>query len=152
MYFVVLRLYACIARLICIQGFSYQVAVSFGSCPGSRALPSIGRTHDINHYPHYHDALYHPQCHSATFKSPANICTWLKISLASHPQFCLMWRYAIFVGVSYDGVCITIWNQKVSISIALNEIVDTNYPHRVVFFASFPPAKFSLSKSVRLRS
>ena len=90
--------------------------------------------HDINHYPHYYDALYHPQCHSATFESPAKFCTWLKTSLASHSQFCLMCRYVSFRGcVSYDGVCITVSYQQMSISIALNEIADTNYRHCVVF-------------------
>ena len=52
----------------------------------------------------------------------------------SHPQFCLMCRYASFRGhVSYDGVCVTVSCQKVSISIALDEIIDTNYCHCIVF-------------------
>ena len=34
--------------------------------------------------------------------------------------------------VSYDGVCITVSSQKVSISIALSEIPDANYRHCVV--------------------
>jgi hypothetical protein len=99
-----------------------------GHCPPSH------EPHDINHYPHYYDALYYPQCHSATFESPEIFCTWLKTSLASHPQFCLMCRYVSFRGcVSYDGVCITVSCQQVSISIALSEIADTNYRHCVVF-------------------
>jgi len=133
-YFVVLRLYACIARLTCIQRFSSKLPCRLASVLDEGHCPPPDEPHDINHYPHYYDALYHPQCHSATFKSPANFCTWLKIFLASHPQFCVICRYASFRGcVSYDGVCITVSYQKVSISIALSEIADTNYRHRVVF-------------------
>jgi hypothetical protein len=50
-----------------------------------------------------------------------------------------MWlkcRYASFRGcISYDGVCIAVVvsRQQVSMSIALNEIADTNYRHCKVF-------------------
>jgi len=117
----------CIARLICIQDFSCEVAVLFGSCPGWRALPFI-----------IHNVILPPL---KVLKKFAN--GWRP--LASHPQFCLMCRYASFRGcVSYDDVSITVSCQQVSIS-ALSEIADTNYRHCVVF-ASFPPAKFTLSK------
>ena len=54
-------------------------------------------------------------------------------SLVSHPQFCLMCRYVSFRGCVSYGVCITVSCQQVSISIALNEVTDTNYRHCVVF-------------------
>ena len=51
------------------------------------------------------------------------------------PPVCLMCRYASFRGcVLYDGVCITVSCQQVSISIALSEIADKNYRHCVVFY------------------
>ena len=71
----------------------------------------------------------------------------------SHPQFCLMCRYASFRGhVSYDGVCVTVSCQKVSISIALDEIIDTNYCHCIVFCKLSSREVLSIQKCLSSKS
>jgi hypothetical protein len=108
--------------------------------------PPWDKPHDMNHYPYYFAVLYYPEYHLSCFESPENFCAWLKTSLT---QFCSVCSSMGFRGcVSYDGVCITVCRQQVSMSIALSEIADASYCH----CTNFPLVKLSLSKCVCLRS